>query len=184
MAGRNIAAVEATVTAATATGYLTVTSAVGLYVGAKGWLSAGSRIQLDYNTKTAGWNIGETVTGETSAATGVISAVVGGAPGGASGSIVLTGVVGTFSAAEVLDGSVSGVASAIATAAQYTVPATQDQVEITSIASTTIGVRIIPVPTNGSAPNYGRSDVSAYTLGGKLDQEDQFIYNRNDAPAP
>jgi len=39
MSGKNIAAVHATVTAATAAGNLTVSSATGLYVGAYGWLS-------------------------------------------------------------------------------------------------------------------------------------------------
>jgi len=39
MAGRLIPAVQATVTAATAGGYATVSSATGLYVGGRGWLS-------------------------------------------------------------------------------------------------------------------------------------------------
>ena len=103
MAGRVIPAVHATVTAATAGGFLTVTSATNLYVGARCWL-----------TKTDG-----------------------------------------------------------------TLPV---QVEITEITDTTVGVRLIPAP--GKGPNYGRSDVSAYNGGGFLDQESQFIYNRNDAPAP
>ena len=42
-----------------------------------------------------------------------------------------------------------------------------DQVEITEISGTTIGVRKIPAP--GQGPNYGRSDVSAYNAGGFLD---------------
>lgn len=59
----------------------------------------------------------------------------------------------------------------------------QDFVEITSIPDGThVGVRKVVVA--GQGPNYGRSDVSAYNGGGFLDQEDQFIYNRNDAPAP
>lgn len=58
----------------------------------------------------------------------------------------------------------------------------QDYVEITSIVATAVGVRKVVVA--GQGPNYGRSDVSAYNGGGFLDQEDQFIYNRNDAPAP
>lgn len=103
MAGRNIASQRATVTAATAAGYLTVSSAAGLYVGAFGWLSL-----------TAG-----------------------------------------------------------------TSPV---QVQITEINGTSIGVRL--VTAKGVGPNYGRSDVSAYNAGGFLDQEAQFIYNRNDAPAP
>lgn len=103
MAGRLIKGVHATVTAGTAQGYLTVTSATGLYVGAKCWLSL-----------TAGNE--------------------------------------------------------------------QIQVEITEINGTSIGVR--RVPAIAQAPNYGRSDVSAYNGGGFLDQEDQFIYNRNDAAAP
>ena len=103
MAGRVIPAVHATVTAATAGGFLTVSSATNLYVGARCWL--------------------------------------------------------------------------INTAATL-----RDQVEITEISGTSIGVRKIPAP--GQGPNYGRSDVSAYNGGGFLDQESQFIYNRNDAPAP
>lgn len=58
----------------------------------------------------------------------------------------------------------------------------QDQVQITEINGTSVGVRI--VPAKGQGPNYGRSDVSAYNGGGFLDQEPQFIYNRNDAAAP
>jgi hypothetical protein len=103
MAGRLIKGVHATVTAATAGGYLTVASATGLYVGAKCWLSL-----------TAGGS--------------------------------------------------------------------QVQVEITEISGTSIGVRFVQLIAQ--APNYGRSDVSAYNGGGFLDQEDQFIYNRSDAPAP
>lgn len=101
MAGRLITAVHATVTGATAAGYLTVASATGLYVGARCWLSGGGN---------------------------------------------------------------------------------QDYVQITEISGTSVGVRKITSP--GVGPNYGRSDVSAYSAGGFLDQEDQFIYNRNDAPAP
>jgi len=103
MAGRITPATHATVTAATAGGYLTVSSAANLYVGARCWLS-----------NTAG--------------------------------------------------------------------TAMDMVEITEIAGTSIGVRKIPLP--GQGPNYGRSDVSAYNGGGFLDQESQFIYNRNDASAP
>lgn len=107
MAGRLTPAVHATVTAATAGGFLTVSSATNLYVGAKCWLS-----------NTAG--------------------------------------------------------------------TVQDLVEITEISGTTVGVRKIPQTRLGTqtAPNYGRSDVSAYNAGGFLDQEPQFIYNRNDAAAP
>lgn len=103
MAGRVIPAVHATVTAATSTGFVTVTSATNLFVGARCWLS-----------NTAG--------------------------------------------------------------------STQDAVEITEISGTSVGVRKIPAV--GQGPNYGRSDVSAYNGGGFLDQEAQFVYNRNDAPAP
>ena len=40
--------------------------------------------------------------------------------------------------------------------------------------------------TYQSGPNYGRSDVSAFTLanGSRIDQEAQFIYNVNDQPLP
>lgn len=64
-------------------------------------------------------------------------------------------------------------------------------VQIVSISGTTVGVRIIPQPALTSIglptyapPNYGLSDVSAFNGGGFLDQEDQLVYNRNDAPAP
>lgn len=101
MAGKLTAAVHATVTAATAGGYATVTSATGLYVGARCWLS-----------NTAG--------------------------------------------------------------------TVQDLVDITEINGTTIGLR--KVPATGQGPNYGRSDISAYNGGGFLDQEPQFVYNREDKP--
>ena len=103
MAGRNIAAQQAVVTGATAAGFLTVTSAAGLYVAAKCWLS---------NT------------------------------------------AGTL----------------------------QDFVEITEINGTSIGVRHVAM--KGEPPNYGRTNVSAYNAGGFLSQEPQFVFNRNDAPAP
>jgi hypothetical protein len=101
MSGKLTSAVHATVTAATAGGFATVTSATGLYVGARAWLS-----------NTAG--------------------------------------------------------------------SAQDLVEITSISGTTIGLR--KIPALGSGPNYGRSDISAYNAGGFLDQEEQFVYNREDKP--
>lgn len=103
MAGRITPATHATVTAATNTGYLTVTSSAGLYVGGRGFLS------------------------------------------------LTDGTLGIY-------------------------------VEITDIVTTTVGVR--KVPFKGDAPNYGRTDVSAYNGGGFLDQEAGFVYNRNDAPAP
>ncbi len=103
MAGRLIPAVQAVVTAALATGYLTVTSATGLYVGGKGWLS-----KTDHSL--------------------------------------------------------------------------QIPVEITEISGTTIGVR--QILDRGLGPNYGRTDVSAYNGGGFLNQDQGFVYNRNDAPAP
>lgn len=101
MAGKITRAVRATVTAATATGFATVSSATDLYVGALAWLS-----------NTAG--------------------------------------------------------------------TVQDRVEIVSISGTSIGLRIIPV--KGRGPNYGRSDISGYNGGGFLDQEEQFVYNREDKP--
>jgi hypothetical protein len=103
MAGRNIKGVHAVVTAATSSGFLTVSSAVGLYVGAFCWLS-----------NTAG--------------------------------------------------------------------TVQDYVEITEITGTSVGVR--KIPARGSGPTYGRSDVSSYNAGGFLDQEEQFIYNRNQEIVP
>lgn len=61
------------------------------------------------------------------------------------------------------------------------------------LSSTTLAVRIIPDNPTGestniaggsvvnSAPNYNRSDVSTYN-GGTIYQDEQFIYNPNDAP--
>ena len=67
------------------------------------------------------WAIGETVTGATSTASGTITAVIGGPPGGVSGTIILTGVSGIFQATELLNGSAAGTGAAKASAAQYTV---------------------------------------------------------------
>lgn len=62
-------------------------------------------------------------------------------------------------------------------------------VVITEVASSTsLGIRIVPEnafgTTNGvgnSAPNYGRSTVTAYN-GGQIIQHEQFIFNPNDLP--
>lgn len=99
MAGKLTQAVHATVTAATAAGIATVTSATGLYIGARCWLS----------------NTGNTL---------------------------------------------------------------NDLVQIVSISGTSVGLR--KIPASGQGPNYGRSDISAYNAGGFLDQEEQFVYNRED----
>lgn len=48
MAGKFISGVHATVTAATSGGYLTVSSATGLYVGAKCWLSLTDNSAQDF----------------------------------------------------------------------------------------------------------------------------------------
>jgi hypothetical protein len=98
MAGRQIPAVHATVTSATAGGFLTVASAANLFATAQCWLS---------NTA------------------GTVSVLV----------------------------------------------------QITEINGTSIGVRKISVP--GTGQNYGRSDVSAFSAGGFLDQSEQFIPNRS-----
>lgn len=60
---------------------------------------------------------------------------------------------------------------------------------ITEVASaTSLGIRIVPEDsfgtTNGvgnAAPNYGRSNVTAYN-GGTVIQHEQFIFNPNDQP--
>lgn len=104
------------VTAGPVSGLYTYTFVLNLPIA-----SAEREVRLNYNSKVAGWSVGETVTGASSSASGTISAVIGGAPGAASGTIILTGVTGTFQAAENLNGSISGLAAAVATAAQYTV---------------------------------------------------------------
>lgn len=43
MAGRIIAAKAATITAATASGFVTIASTTGWYAGAKGWMAAGGQ---------------------------------------------------------------------------------------------------------------------------------------------
>jgi hypothetical protein len=61
----------------------------------------------------------------------------------------------------------------------------QDLVEIVAINATAISVRKnVNLSSASLGPNYGLSDVSAYNGGGFLDQLDQLIYNRQDAPAP
>lgn len=104
------------VTAGPTAGLYTYTFVLNLPIA-----SASREVRLDYNTKTAGWSVGETVTGASSTATGTIGAVIGGAPGGATGTIILTGVTGTFQPGENLNGSLAGSNVAKATAAQYTV---------------------------------------------------------------
>jgi hypothetical protein len=62
-------------------------------------------------------------------------------------------------------------------------------VVITEVASaTSLGIRIVPEDAFGitggkgnAAPNYGRSNVSAYN-GGTIIQHEQFIFNPNDKP--
>lgn len=184
------------VSAATAAGALTVGSSTGFAVGARVWLNGAQQTRLDYNTKTAGWTNGETVTGATSGATATIS-VLGGAPGAAAGTLILTAVTGTFQAGEALNGSTSGSHVALATAPQYVVTAGGNQFcQITSIPDGThVNVRKLPDPGNvledkagggggggqsGSAvpqdsgttgnniafPNYGNSDVSGFNAFG------------------
>lgn len=102
MAGKLIAPKSASITAATATGYVTVASTTGWYAGAKGWMTFGG---------------------------------------------------------------------------QPNVP-----VVITEVASaTSLGVRIVNENDLKNAPNYGRSNVSAYN-GGTIYQNEQFIFNPNDQP--
>jgi uncharacterized phage protein gp47/JayE len=72
-------------------------------------ISSASRTQrLDYVAKVGiGWTAGETITGAVSGATAVIQ-VVGGAPGGANGSLILTAVLGAFINGETITGGGSG----------------------------------------------------------------------------
>jgi uncharacterized phage protein gp47/JayE len=65
-------------------------------------------IKLDYDTQTVNFTVGETVTG----AGGAFGVVASDSDAGTTGTLTLTGVVGTFISGEVLTGSVSGVAKA------------------------------------------------------------------------
>lgn len=65
MAGKLINEVRATVTAATAAGYLTVSSATGLYVNAYGWLTltaGGSQVRVQI-TSISGTTVGVKLVG-------------------------------------------------------------------------------------------------------------------------
>ncbi len=76
---------------------------------------------VNYTDKAGDWTVGENVTGATSATTGVIDSVLGGAPGDITGTIVLTSVTGTgFIAGEVLTGDGVDTPAAIS-AGDYTV---------------------------------------------------------------
>lgn len=102
-----------------ATGTLTLTSATADFddnelllvehADVNGGLSAG--IFLDYDTQTGDFTVGQVVTGGTSNATGTISAD---SDGGATGTLTLTGVTGTFQAGEALTDPITGAAVAVA----------------------------------------------------------------------
>ena len=75
-------------------------------------------------------------------------------------------------------------------ATAYLNAAGQDNVEVTIteiVSATQMGVRLNTDPRGSStamsrpAPNYGRSDLSAYN-GGTVDQPAQLIYNPNESP--
>jgi hypothetical protein len=188
MAGKIVPSAHAVVSGATSAGLVTVPDSTKFNPGAYAWLSGANQTRLDYNTKTAGWAAGETITGATSGATAVIQ-VLGGAPGAAAGTLTLTGGNGqTFQAGENLNGSVSGAASAKATGPQYVFQLVGGvYCKVTDCPDAThVGLRIIDDPnidaTQGQrvrGPSYGRSDVSAYNAGGFLDQEEQLIYSVN-----
>lgn len=81
--------------------------------------TAAREVRLNYSAKTAGWSVGETVTGQTSAATGVIGSIVGGGSGGVSGTVIFSSNTGTFVNGELLNGSVSGAGVANASGSNY-----------------------------------------------------------------
>lgn len=64
---------------------------------------------LNYDTKTANFTIGDTLTGGTSSATGIIAGIV---EDGAAGTFILTSVTGTFVDNETVTGAITGSAAA------------------------------------------------------------------------
>lgn len=80
------------------------------------YLVGGSQVttQLDFNTQTVNFTVGDIITGATSGATGKLVSQV---DAGATGTLVLSGVTGTFQAAENITDQHTGAAKAVA--AQY-----------------------------------------------------------------
>lgn len=74
------------------------------------------RNALDYDNQTANFTPGETITGQTSAATMVLGSQ---SDGGATGTLYASSQTGIFVNNEVLDGSTAGVASADANGGSY-----------------------------------------------------------------
>jgi hypothetical protein len=91
-------------------------TAVDLYVsGASGWTKINFQKELPFNTGTSAITVGQTVTGATSGATGVVSRVVledgAWSTGDAEGRLILSSTTGTFQNAENLQ--VSAVTRAV-----------------------------------------------------------------------
>lgn len=111
----------------------------------------------------------------------------------------MAGKIVKATSATVTSSTAAGYATIASTTGWYagakgylTKPATATvSIVITEIVSSTVlGVRIVSDDPRGvtsgvsnSAPNYGRSDISAYSGGtGVIYQNDQVIYNPNDNP--
>lgn len=94
----------------------------GQNYGRDSMVSYAPEIRLSYNTLTLTFNVGATVTGGTSGATGTIVSIS--VATGTTGYLVISGVAGTFQAAENItdNGGIPGAAKAVG--AQATVSAT------------------------------------------------------------
>lgn len=182
MAGKIVPSAHTSVSALASSGYATVGSSVGFIPSARVWLSS-TTITLAYTGRGTSAFSG-TVTGGTSGATATVvsDSLAGGSSG--SGTLTLSGVTGTFQTGETLTGSVAG--SATAAGPQALTPNNQ-YCQVTDVPdSTHVGLRALTDPgtdaTTGSrvsGPNYGKSNLSSFSLAsgaGSLDQEDQLIY--------
>jgi hypothetical protein len=105
-----------------ATGTLYLTSVTGTFVDNEKLVRNGAVVNgtlstnffLDYDGQTGNFTVGQVVTGGTSGATGTIAADV---DGGATGTLELTGITGTFADNETITDPVTG--SAAANGTQY-----------------------------------------------------------------
>ncbi len=140
-------------------------------------------VSLNYTDKVvAGWTVAETVTGAVSGTVGTISVILGGAPGGESGTIVLTGVTGQYYDNEALTGSTAGANAAFA--AEYTNKNKGRQANvdfhtaIDSISGTTVNTRLtvlqeyLPTERFYAANPYAIGPVDDFTV--VVDEDEQI----------
>lgn len=124
--------------------------------------SASRSVLLDFNSQTSNFTIGETITGVTSGATGVVASQV---DSGATGTLTLTGGNNQpFLPGEFINGTLAGLNAAKATAAQYGGVST---LTLTNPASVTdhglqVGDRVY-VTSNDSGFTTGQKLISART---------------------